>query len=217
QVDARTDIYGLGAILFEILTGRAPHHGQDSTEVIRRTIYGDSPQARSVELSVPPALDAICARAMAKQRSERYATATDLAEDVQRFLADEPVHAWREPRSVRLRRWLGKHRTGVTSAAAVLVVVTLALAAGLVLLASARERERTAKDQQAAARALAEEQRDRARLNLYVSQMRLARSAWNEGHAARVLELLNDQHLTENNRDMKGFEWQYLQRLCHSD
>src|SRR5262249_10149959 len=91
QVDARTDIYGLGAILFEILTGRAPHHGQDSTEVIRRTIYGDSPQARAVELSVSPALDAICARAMAKQRSERYATATDLAEDVQRFLADEPV------------------------------------------------------------------------------------------------------------------------------
>lgn len=216
-VDARTDIYGLGAILFEILTGRAPHQGQDGTEAIRRTIYDDSPQPRTVEPTVPPALNAICARAMAKQRSERYASAADLAEDVQRFLADEPVHAWREPRSVRLRRWLGRHRTAVTSAAAVLVVVTLGLAAGLVLLASARERERVAKDQQAAARTVAEEQRDRAQLNLYVSQMRLARSAWDEGHAARVLELLNDQHLKENDRDQKGFEWHYLQRLCHGD
>jgi formylglycine-generating enzyme required for sulfatase activity len=124
-VDARTDVYGLGAILFEILTGRPPHQGQNFHELIYRIATGATPRTWSIEPSVPLALDAICARAMAKARAERYAKATDLADDVKRYLADEPVSAWAEPWSVRARRWLGRHRVAAASAAGAILVALL--------------------------------------------------------------------------------------------
>ncbi len=82
-IDGRTDIYGLGAILFEILTDRPPHQGQTINELLQRIATGATPRARSAEPSVPAALDAICGKAMARLPDERYAEATELAEDVQ--------------------------------------------------------------------------------------------------------------------------------------
>lgn len=128
RVTARTDIYGLGAILFEILTGRPPHGGVVASELIRRITRGETPRARSVRASVPAPLDAICARAMAKAPEDRYASASELAEDVYRWLADEPVSALDEPIGRRMRRWSRRHRA--TSAA--VLVVALAIAVGLV-------------------------------------------------------------------------------------
>ena len=115
-LDGRTDIYGLGAILFEILTGRPPHQGQIIHELIYRIATGETPRARSAEPSLPAALDAICARAMAKERSERYAKASDLAQDVQRWLADEPVSVYRDPLASRITRW-GRHHMPVVTGA----------------------------------------------------------------------------------------------------
>jgi serine/threonine protein kinase len=108
-VDERTDIYGLGTILYEILTGRPPHEGKTINELLRRVAMGESPRAKAVTPSVPAALDAICARAMAKQRSDRYARAEDLAEDVQRWLADEPVSVYPEWFFKRAWRWGRRH------------------------------------------------------------------------------------------------------------
>jgi formylglycine-generating enzyme required for sulfatase activity/Flp pilus assembly protein TadD len=136
-IDGRTDIYGLGAILFEILTGRAPHQGQTIIELLERIATGATPRARSAEPSVPAALDAICGKAMARLPDERYAEATELAEDVQRWLADEPVSAWREPWTVRARRWRARHRPLVASAATALVVMLMAATWG-----TARDRTR---------------------------------------------------------------------------
>jgi serine/threonine protein kinase len=94
-VDKSTDVYGLGTILFEILTGRPPHTGSDTDAICRQIIDGDSPRARLVESTVPAALDAICSRAMAKAQAERYSSAAALAEAVQGWLADEPLEAYR--------------------------------------------------------------------------------------------------------------------------
>src|SRR5207245_2183773 len=71
-IDRRTDIYGLGAILFEILTGRPPHYGSSTADVLRDIINAETPRARAVEPSVPRALEAICAQAMARARAQRY-------------------------------------------------------------------------------------------------------------------------------------------------
>src|SRR5262249_12690109 len=124
-IDRRTDIYGLGSILFEILTGQPPHSSLTTADMLRRIAQSDSPLARNVDPAVPRPLDAICAKAMAKRREDRYQSAAALAEDVQRWLADEPVHAYPEPLRVRAGRKLRKHKGFVTAAAAVLIIVSV--------------------------------------------------------------------------------------------
>jgi tetratricopeptide (TPR) repeat protein len=123
-IDRRTDIYGLGAILFEALTGQAPHRGAGTAELLRRIAQGETPLARSVEPAAPRALEAVCARAMARTPDARYESAAALAEDVQRWLADEPVSAYREPLRVRVVRKLRRYRGLVAAAAVVLVSVS---------------------------------------------------------------------------------------------
>ena len=117
-VDERTDVYGLGAILFEVLTGRPPHLYGDTADIIGQIIRDPTPLPRSVDSATPRALDAICAAAMAKERSRRYPAAEELAQDMQRYLADEPVSVYREPLIARAGRFIRHHRTKVAFAAA---------------------------------------------------------------------------------------------------
>jgi hypothetical protein len=210
-IDARTDIYGLGATLFELLTGRPPHDGPNTAELLRRIAQGPTPRARAVAPQVPAALEAVCAKAMAKARVARYARATELADDVQRYLADEPVGAWREPWRVRARRWVMRHRTLVTAAVAAVLAATVGLAVGLVLLAAANEREREAKHQEAVARANSDRR-------LYVAEINLAQQAWKDAEIALVLQRLQDtKPKAPTDPDLRGFEWYYLNHLCHTD
>lgn len=141
-MDARTDVYGLGAILFEVLTGKLPHEGRNTAEVLLRTVTEPTPRARAVDPAVSPALEAVCAKAMAKERNDRYARATELADDVQRYLADEPVSAYRESWSQRLARWLRRHRAWTLAAAGVLLAVIVTTSIASVVLARLAEQER---------------------------------------------------------------------------
>jgi serine/threonine protein kinase len=109
SVDQSTDVYGLGSILFEILTGRTPHQGRTTAELRQRISDGATPRVRSIDPWSPAELDAICAKAMAKSRTDRYANATDLADDVERWLADEPVNAYPSSWRARTRSWLNRY------------------------------------------------------------------------------------------------------------
>jgi tetratricopeptide (TPR) repeat protein len=137
-IDARTDVYGLGAILFEVLTGNPPHEGATTNEVLSRIIDGPTPLARSVEPTVPRPLEAISSRAMAKARTDRYGSASDLATDVQRWLADEPVSVYREPCVHRIRRWVKRNRTPVAAVAAASFVALILATAGQLWIARQR-------------------------------------------------------------------------------
>jgi eukaryotic-like serine/threonine-protein kinase len=128
-LDVRTDVYGLGAILFEILTGRTPHEGDSVMQILFRAANEPTPRTRAVEPSVPPALDAICSKAMARERSDRYASASDLAVDMQRWLADEPVSAFVEPWARRLARFARRHRHPLQVAAALLLTAVVSVVA----------------------------------------------------------------------------------------
>ena len=105
-VDARTDVYVLGAGLFELLTGRRPYQGPSAMDIVFAVLNSEPPRPRTLSPGVPPALDAVCVRAMARLRENRYATASELGQDVERWLDGEPVSAYPESLVRRWGRWL---------------------------------------------------------------------------------------------------------------
>ncbi len=131
-----TDIYALGATLYQILVGKPPLESNDLGELLRRVIRGEILAPRSVNSRVPKALDAICRKAMALQPAGRYDTATSLAQDIERWLADEPITALRESAPELARRWVRKHRTLATTAGVLTLSILLGTAGFSVILGS---------------------------------------------------------------------------------
>ncbi|HZY83562.1 MAG TPA: serine/threonine-protein kinase, partial [Gemmataceae bacterium] len=177
-----SDVYSLGATLYCLLTGKAPFEGPDVGAVLRKVQRGDFPPPRRVKRGVPQALEAVCLKAMALKPEGRYPSPRALAADVEHWLADEPVGAWREPWSVRARRWLGRHRTLVTAGVAALVVAAVSLGVATALLEAANERERAAREEErnqaaAAATAQANAERERVRVQALLSQQYVSKGS----------------------------------------
>lgn len=129
-----SDIYSLGATLFSIVTGERPVQGQSTAELLRNVREGKTElTGRSLKGANLPLL-AICRMAMARESTHRFPTALALAADVERWLADEPVEAYRESTMAQVRRWIKRHTTAVSTASAALLVLILALAGGSVAL-----------------------------------------------------------------------------------
>ena len=147
-VDVRTDVYGLGAILYEILTGRPPFIAPKTSEIIRKVILEAPTPPRQILATIPPGLEGVCMKALRKASADRYATAAELAQEVQRYLADEPVQAYAEPWTARALRWARRHRTAVATAGVLLLTATTALGITTVLV-SREKTEAEAQGQQA--------------------------------------------------------------------
>lgn len=146
-----SDVYSLGAMLYAILTGSPPFAGP-SKEVITKVQRGEFKPLTLVKGNVPAALNAVCRKAMALKIDDRYPTAIALADDVEHWLADEPVSCYREPFTVRVSRWAKRHRTGVAAAAVLLATGSLALAIGLVAVNHERKQKKAAFEKAAIAR-----------------------------------------------------------------
>lgn len=135
KVGYHSDIYGLGAMLFAILTGRAPHEraypNEPMQDLLDRIVVEPTPRA-SERVPVPPALDAICAKAMSHRPSGRYGAARELADDVSRWMAGEVVSVYRDSWSKRVSRCLARHRVwaqaGMTAFVLSVLVVSTMLA-----------------------------------------------------------------------------------------
>ncbi len=137
-VNERTDVYGLGAILYEILTGRPPFIAPKTSEIIRKVCQEAPTPPRQIVAEISPALEAVCLKALRKTSAERYVSAAELAQEVQRNLADEPVTAFAEPWTHRILRWARKHRTSVSAAAALLITAAIGFAISTILVAGER-------------------------------------------------------------------------------
>ncbi len=124
-MDGRTDIYSIGAILYEILVNDAPIPRTKMDQMLDHVINKPIKPPIEIVPSTPPALSAIAMKALSKRREDRYATALDMARDVEDYLADEPVSAYPEPFLDKALRWARRHRTAVTAAVAVVVAVAI--------------------------------------------------------------------------------------------
>lgn len=134
-----SDVYSLGATLYYILTGQPPVSGDSVPDILDRVVQGDVTPPSRVVPQVPKALEAVCRRAMRVDASQRYPSASALAEEIERWLADEPVQAFREPLRKRAARWIRRHRTLVSSAAAAVAVGVAVLSGAAVLLKLAND------------------------------------------------------------------------------
>jgi eukaryotic-like serine/threonine-protein kinase len=197
-----SDVYSLGATLYCLLTGDPPFEG-GPVEVLGRVQRGDFQAPRQVNPAVPPALEAVCLKAMALKPDGRYASAEALAEDVEHWLADEPVDARPEPWPARLARWARRHKPAVAAVAVLLAAAAVANAVhGILIGREQRETERQ--------RVLAEQRATLLERELYVSRLNLA---YRECQANNIV--LAERLLDECPPTRRGWEWDYTRRLCH--
>jgi serine/threonine-protein kinase len=134
QLGPASDVYSLGATLYCLLTGGPPFERQAPEELLPKVQRGAFAPPRQLQGWIDPALEAICLKAMKTERTERYATPRALADDVEHWLADEPVGAYIEPLVTRAKRWMRQHPSRVTAAAVLLLATVAGLTIGTVLL-----------------------------------------------------------------------------------
>jgi serine/threonine-protein kinase len=151
ELGPASDVYSLGATLYTLLTGQPPFSSKDTGSILQKVQKGDFPPPRQVRRGVPAALEAICLKAMALKPEDRYASPKKLAEDVEHWLADEPVGAWREPLVVRARRRAKRHRVLAMTCLTALLVGAVSLGVATVLLSAKNEELRRANQGEAEA------------------------------------------------------------------
>ncbi len=127
RIGEPSDIYALGAVLYECITGHAPFAGRPLAQLMHAVVAEEPVAPRKVDSSVPRDLEVICQKAMAKQPEARYATVQALAEDLERFASGQPIVARAPSRAYRLRRFVGRHRSAIVTASIAALLVTIAV------------------------------------------------------------------------------------------
>jgi eukaryotic-like serine/threonine-protein kinase len=156
-LDHRTDIYSLGVTLYELLTLEPVFASSDRADLLRRIIEDEPKSMQSLEPSIPVELETIVLKALAKAPVERYGTAQDLADDLKRFLNDEPIRARRPTPLERVTKWSRRHRGLVISAVLLLATATAGFAASTILLFQMETESRASYQRETEARSLAVE------------------------------------------------------------
>ncbi|MBX3413226.1 MAG: protein kinase [Pirellulales bacterium] len=237
KVDGRSDVYSLGVILYELLTGERPFRG--NARMLLHQVLNDDPRApRTLNDQIPKDLETICLKALQKEPDKRYVLAEHFAADLRRFLKREPIFARPIGRIERSWRWANRNRTVAGLTVAILLLL-LALATGSTIsvigIRNSRDSERSARmlaQQKTTDEQLAREKAEEA-LEREAEERTRAESLLNESHASFYVAQLNRAALLiENNSvrqarevlstlfpddsrtDRRGFEWGHLLNQC---
>lgn len=212
ELTPATDVFSLGAILFCLLTGRSPTPKAESAVMLRYAQTGTTDSIDEFAAAVPRPLRAICRKALASEPADRYLSAGDLADDVERWLADEPLAAYRETPLEVAARWIRRHRTAVMVAVAFSAALAAVSTIGMVAVEYQRrqtEQQREIAEQQRAAaetaRALESRERQRAEQTTYAAQIQAADASWNSNQSAAAW-----RHLNSSDKARRGWEHAYL-------
>lgn len=213
QLGAAADIYALGVILYELLTGRVPIEGESHADTLRRVVTEEPLPPRKLRPGVPRDLEAICLTCLEKNPQQRYASAEALAEDLQLFLLEQPTRARPLNPLERAFRWI-RRRPAVAGPLAVAVVATIALLVGLALhnrqIRDSNRSLQAALSDAKSAHARAQASDARTQYLLYIADMRLAGRAWREGDYRSLSELLRRHVPRAGEPDRRGLEWRFL-------
>jgi WD40 repeat protein/serine/threonine protein kinase len=199
-VGKRSDVYALGAILYHLLTGRPPFQGETLTDVLRQLADNEPPAPRLLTPRVPQDIETICVKCLQKEPSRRYQSARDLADELGRFLRNEPIEARPVSQLAKAWRWC-RRKPALASLATATGALLLALAIGAPIAIFHINLERR-----------------RAEQNLYDSDMSLAQRTWDDGDLGGTLSVLETHQPRVGEReDRRGFEWYYYRNLCQGD
>jgi WD40 repeat protein/predicted Ser/Thr protein kinase len=197
EVTTAADVYGLGALLYEMLTGRAPFGGETTLETLRNVTDTDAPRPASINARIDRDLETICLKCLEKDPARRYGTAEALADDLQHWLRSEPIEARPASMASYVAKWM-RRRPAVSGLLVALLMVTLAGIAGIVI-------------EWRSAKTLAVREmhaRETAEKDNYVAQMNLAQQAWEQRNIINLRQILD----ATANYTGKGFEWFFWER-----
>jgi WD40 repeat protein/serine/threonine protein kinase len=198
ETDRRSDIYALGVMMFEMLTRDVPFRG-NVRAVLHQKIYEDAPSPRTLDRSLPKDLETICLKCLERDPAKRFASAQELAEELTRFSAGEPIRSRPISRTERLWRWCQRR----PAIAGLLAGLFLSMSIGLLGVTFFWQRAEHSAD-------LAEQSAAAARESLYRSWMNLASVHLSNGDNAGVKEMLARIADDPQMAGLRGFEWNYF-------
>ncbi len=199
EVNESADIYGLGAILYEGLTGRPPFRAETTLATVLQVEQEDPIPPRRLQPTVPSDLETICLTCLRKEPSRRYPTAKALADDLRRFQEGQPIHAKPTSAVDRVRKWI-RRRPGVAGLIGLVLLTSMAGVVGVLwqwtnvtvaLVALKRSHEET-------------------NTQLYLNEIAIANNELRKNHIRRA-----DVILDETSPEYRSWEWRYLKKQCN--
>lgn len=212
RVGPPTDVYSLGAVLYELLSGRVPIRGDSTIDTLRRVLIDEPPDLQRSIKDMPEDLGAIVHKCLNKSPTQRYATAAELADDLRRFLAGRPTKARPLSPAERLSRWLARH----PALWPLLALAATALVLSVGLMTYADRLSRTQHEVQKTAEELDREKERAESGALFVAQqayandLEAAGKSTAKGDIPHAIEALRRQQPAEGKPDLRGLEWHYL-------
>lgn len=197
EVTAAADVYALGAIIYEMLTGRPPFKGEAAMDTLMQVVADEPVPPRRLQPKVPADLETICLKCLEKEPRNRYASAAALADDLRRFQAGEPILARPSSWWERTRKWARRHPARAGLVAVVFLAVVAFLLGNWWYVTRLAEATRRAQDNER-----------RAEWRLYASQINRAQREWDTNNTALA------KHFLDLSRpEFRGWEYDYLRAL----